>query len=81
MINGDTIQGKIAAGGIVKQLLDSGKTPPQVIESLSSAPCRGGPRPKSWKNFSPPWSARDPQLGLRTCSGRCMKSREFLFNH
>ena len=34
MLNGDAVHGKIAQGGVVKKLLDQGKTPEQVIETL-----------------------------------------------
>ncbi|MCA9202636.1 MAG: DUF1549 domain-containing protein, partial [Planctomycetales bacterium] len=34
MLNGEATHGKIAQGGIIKQLLSEGKTPEQVIESL-----------------------------------------------
>ena len=34
LLNGDAVQGKITRGGVVKKLLDEGKTPEQVIESL-----------------------------------------------
>ena len=34
MLNGDAVHGKVAQGGAVKKLLDQGKTPEQVIETL-----------------------------------------------
>ena len=34
MINGDTIQGKISRGNIVKTMLDEKKTPEEVIASI-----------------------------------------------
>ena len=34
LLNGDTVQQKIRQGGVVKKLLDAGRTPEQVIEEL-----------------------------------------------
>src|SRR5205085_7113461 len=34
MLNGNTIQGKVQQGGLVKKLLDAKKQPAEVIESL-----------------------------------------------
>jgi hypothetical protein len=82
MINGDTIQGKIAAGGVVKQLLDGGKTPPQVIESLYIRALARRPSPEELEKLvATVTQAENPQVGLEDVFWAVLNSREFLFNH
>lgn len=82
MINGDTIQGKIAAGGMVKQLLDSGKTPPQVIESIYVRALSRRPSPEELEKLvATVTQAENPQVGLEDVFWAVLNSREFLFNH
>jgi hypothetical protein len=82
MINGDTIQGKIAAGGVVKQLLDGGKTPPQVIESLYLRALARRPSPEELEKLvATVTQAENPQVGLEDVFWAVLNSREFLFNH
>lgn len=82
MINGDTIQGKIAAGGVIKQLTDSGKTPQQVIETLYvRALCRRPAPEEVEKLMATVTQAESPQVGLEDVFWAILNSREFLFNH
>ncbi len=82
LINGDTIQGKIAQGGIIKQMLDAGKTPPQVIESLYVRALSRRPSADEMTRLTGIVAqAENPQLGLEDVFWAVLNSREFLFNH
>ena len=82
MINGDTIQGKIAQGGSIKQLLDAGKTVPQVIETLYIRALSRRPTPPEMEKLVGVVSqAENPQVGLEDVYWAILNSREFLFNH
>ncbi|MFO0868942.1 MAG: DUF1553 domain-containing protein [Pirellulales bacterium] len=82
LINGDTIQGKIQQGGVIKQMLDSGKTPPQVIETLYIRCLSRRPEPAEVeKLMATVAQAENPQVGLEDVFWAILNSREFLFNH
>ena len=82
MLNGDTLSGKIQQGGVVKSLLDAGKKPEQVIESLY---IRCLSRPPSaeelQKLIAVVGQAANPQEGLDDVFWAVLNSREFVFNH
>jgi hypothetical protein len=82
MLNGNTIQGKIQQGAVVKKLLDAGKTPPQVIESLYIRALSRKPTPEETDRLLPIVSqSANPQQGLEDVFWAVLNSREFLFNH
>jgi hypothetical protein len=82
LINGDTIQGKIAQGGIIKQLIDGGKQPPQVIESLYIRALSRRPSAEEMQRLMGiVTQAENPQVGLEDVFWAVLNSREFLFNH
>jgi len=82
LINGDTIQGKIQQGGVIKQMLDSGKTPPQIIETLYIRCLSRRPEPAEVeKLMATVAQAENPQVGLEDVFWAILNSREFLFNH
>ena len=88
LLNGDTIQQKIRQGGVVKKLLDDGRTPEQVIEELS---LRTLTRPPTAKELAAIMEivkgdpAAEKPAGLREALEdgfwAILNSREFVFNH
>lgn len=82
MLNGEAAHGKIAQGGIIKQLLSEGKTPEQVIESLYIRSLTRRPTADEMgKLMEVVNSAENPQLGLEDVFWAVLNSREFVFNH
>lgn len=82
MLNGDTLQSKIGQGGLIKQLLDGGKTPPQIIESLFIRCLTRRPTPQeSEQLMAVVTAAENPQAGLEDVFWAIMNAREFAFNH
>ncbi|WP_254513777.1 DUF1549 and DUF1553 domain-containing protein [Anatilimnocola floriformis] len=82
MINGQTIQGKIAAGGLTRKMLAEKKTPEQIIESLYIRCLSRKPTPEeSQRLLTTVSQSENPQAGLDDVFWAIMNSREFLFNH
>jgi hypothetical protein len=82
MINGSTIQGKIAQGGLIKKLLAEKKTPEQIIESLYIRCVSRRPTGEEMERLMNIVKASEnPQAGLDDVFWAMMNSREFLFNH
>jgi hypothetical protein len=82
MLNGSTLQGKIAQGGVVKKLLAEGKTPQQVIESLYIRALSRLPSPEEMDRLmTVVGQSENPQQGLDDCFWAVLNSREFVFNH
>ena len=82
MINGSTIQGKIAQGGLVRKLLAEKKTPEQIIESLYIRCVSRRPSGEEMERLMTiVKSSENPQAGLDDVFWAIMNSREFLFNH
>ena len=82
MLNGDAVHGKVAQGGVVKKLLDQGKTPEQVIENLYVRCLSRKPTPEEQqKLLAVVAGAENPQAGLDDVFWAILNSREFLFNH
>ncbi|MEQ8790637.1 MAG: DUF1549 and DUF1553 domain-containing protein [Pirellulaceae bacterium] len=82
MINGSTVQGKIAQGGLVKQLLSEGKTPEQVIDSIFIRSLTRLPSAEEKARLlGVVADAGNPQLGLEDVFWAVLNSREFVFNH
>ena len=72
LLNGDTVEAKIREGGVIKRLLDAGKTPQQVIEMMYVRCLSRKPTPRRWKSCwrsSPRTRAR--RRGWKTSSGPC----------
>ncbi len=82
LINGDTSQGKIAQGGLVKQQLDAGKTPEQIIETIYIRCLSRKPNAdETAKLMGVVQQSANPQQGLEDVFWAVINSREFIFNH
>jgi hypothetical protein len=82
LINGATVQNKMQQGGVIRQALEAGKTPRQVIESLYVRCLTRKPSEEETKQLlRVVSSAPTPQEGLDDVFWAVLNSREFLFNH
>ncbi len=86
LLNGDTVQQKIRQGGVVKGLLDAGRSPEQVIEELYLRTLTRKPTEKETAGLmavvrvdgQTPASLRE---ALEDGFWAILNSREFVFNH
>ncbi len=82
MLNGTTVQQKIAQGGVVKRMLADGNTPQQVIDRLFIRCLCRRPTPEEVSRLlEVVKSAANPQQGLEDVFWAILNSREFIFNH
>ncbi len=82
LLNGDTVENKIRAGGVVKGLLDAGKKPDEVIRSLYVRTLCRRPSPQELQGLEAAVAAADnSQQTLEDVFWALLNSREFLFNH
>ena len=82
LLNGDTVQGKIQAGAVIKKMLDAKQTPEQIIEELSIRAFVRRPTDKEKQELVALVAAEpNPQQALEDCFWAFLNSREFVFNH
>jgi hypothetical protein len=82
LINGDTVEQKIRSGGAVKRLLDGGKNPRQVVESLYLRSVGRRPTQPELDRLAKLLPDKgDPRDALEDVFWALLNSREFLFNH
>ncbi len=82
LINGETVENKIREGRLVPRLLEEGKTPEQVIETIYVRCLSRKPTAEEYERLAPVIAqAENPQQGLEDVYWAVMNSREFLFNH
>ena len=73
LLNGDTVEGKIRDGGLIKRMLKEGKTPEQVIETIYVRCLTRKPTPDELtKSSSRVAEEQHPQRDWKTFSGRCL---------
>ena len=82
LLNGDAVQDKVRAGGVVKRLLDAGKPPEGVLRTLYlRALCRQ-PAPQELERLVKAVAEpKDRQAALEDVFWALLNSREFIFNH
>jgi hypothetical protein len=82
LLNGDTIQSKIASGKLVERLLAEGKTAPQVIEALYIRCLTRKPTAKELASLAAVLAEQknDKQV-LEDVFWALLNSREYVFNH
>jgi hypothetical protein len=82
LLNGDTLHQKISSGGIVKSMLDSEKTPEQVIDELYMRSLTRRPSDEERAQLVAVVGESDnPQQTLEDAFWAILNSREFVFNH
>ena len=81
-LNGDTVNNKIAAGGLLDQRLKEGKTPQQIIEELYLRTLTRKPTDKEMAALNGVLvNEKDPKPVLEDVFWSLLNSREFVFNH
>ena len=82
LLNGDTVQGKIQQGGLVKRLLDAGQPPEAIIDEIYRRSLTRLPTEKE-KNglMAIVREEANPQQALEDGFWAILNSREFVFNH
>jgi hypothetical protein len=82
LINGETIHQKIAAGGVVKRLLDAGKPPEAVIKTLYVRCLAREPNAQELgKLLAVVEKDKNRQAALEDVFWALLNSQEFVFNH
>jgi hypothetical protein len=80
LLNGGTVEPKIAQGNIVGKMLQEKKTPAQVIEHLYIRCLSRAPKPDELKNLlAMVNAAKDKKQALDDVFWAIMNSREFMF--
>jgi hypothetical protein len=82
LVNGDTIQEKVRAGGLVKRLLDAGKKPEEVLATLYVRAYSRQPAGPELQGLAKQIAqAKNRQEAVEDAFWAIVNSREFIFNH
>ena len=83
LINGDTVQGKIVNGGVVRKLIADKKPPEQVIDELYARCLQRHPTDKERADLLGLIGEKpeEQQKGLEDVLWALLNSQEFMFNH
>ena len=82
LLNGGTVEPKIAAGNLVGKMLQEKKTPAQVVEQIYVRCLTRSPKPEELKALLALVDAsKDKKQALEDVFWAVMNSREFMFNH
>jgi len=82
LLNGETVQQKIQQGNLIKQWMDGGKTPEQIIDLMYISALTRLPTDKEKAGILELVQAeKDPKAALEDTFWAILNSREFVFNH
>jgi hypothetical protein len=82
LLNGDTVNQKVVAGGLVKKLLKDGRTPEQIIEELYlRALSRPPTKDEQSKLIGFLGEGKDREAVLNDIFWSLLNAKEFVFNH
>jgi hypothetical protein len=82
LLNGETVEIKVRDGGAIKRMLEAGRTPEQIIESIYIRCLARKPTTDERDKLIAVIAAEPiPQKGLEDIFWAVLNSREFLFNH
>ena len=82
LLNGETVQGKIEAGAVIKKMLAAQQTPSQIVEELYIRALVRRPTDKEKQELVDLVTADlNPQQALEDGFWAILNSREFVFNH
>jgi hypothetical protein len=82
LMNGENVHVKVKDGAVVRQLLDEGKAPPQVVAELYLRCLSRPPTEAEAKAIEEQLAgATDPRAAVEDVFWALLNSREFLFNH
>jgi hypothetical protein len=82
LLNGDTVNGRVLSGGVVRRLLKEGKTPPQVVEELYLTCLARLPTAKEISALEPFFKdSKTPEVVLNDLFWSLLNAKEFVFNH
>jgi hypothetical protein len=81
LLNGDTVNGKIQAGGVLAKLAAEKVEPLAIIERLYVTCLARKPTPEEVEGFKPLVAGGDVNKTLEDLFWALLNSREFIFNH
>ena len=80
-LNGDTINGKVRAGGVVKKMLDARRSPEEIIKTLYLRCLGREPSPEELAKLNTLAAGGQTVQRLEDVFWGILNSREFSFNH
>jgi signal peptidase I len=81
-LNGDTVQGKLQQGGLIKRLIDAGQPPEAIIDEIYRRSLTRLPTEKEkGAMLAIVREDQNPQQALEDGFWAILNSREFVFNH
>jgi hypothetical protein len=82
LMNGDTVNSKMQAGGLIPAWQKEGLTPPQIVERLYIRTLTRKPTAEELAALAPLYAeGADVNQGLQDIFWALLNSREYLFNH
>jgi hypothetical protein len=82
LINGTTVEDKIAQGGVIKRLIDAKKTPKEIVTELYLRSFGRFPTDNEINRLEPHWGVSEQQPDVfHDVFWALLNAKEFMFNH